>query len=75
MVYVDVERDMIIEGGHHLKGWIFLLRSLKYGFPFSNAFRQPKFWARALLGKTIFEFLREHIVVRHRFPRVGIELK
>lgn len=74
-LYIRAAEIYFIEGGHHLKGWKFLLRSLKYGFPFSNAFRQPKFWARALLGKTIFEFLREYIVVRHRFPRVGIELK
>jgi glycosyltransferase involved in cell wall biosynthesis len=74
-LYVRAAEIYFMEGGYHLKGWKFLLQSLRYGFLASNAFKQPKLWARAFLGKTVFEFLREHFLVRHRFPNVGIEPK
>ncbi len=74
-LYIRAAEIYFMEGGYHLKGWKFFLESLKYDFPWSKPFRQPKLWARAFLGKTIFEFLREHFQVRHRFPHVGIEPK
>lgn len=59
-----------MEGGHYFKGWQFLLQSLRLGLPFYENGKSLKLWARAFLGKTVFELLRKNTVGRRRFPYV-----
>lgn len=67
-LYARAAEVYFMEGGHHLKGWRYLLQSLKSGFLPREDKKYLKLWARALLGKTAFEFVRDKTVARQRFP-------
>jgi hypothetical protein len=55
-------------GTEYFTGWRFLVQSLHYGPPPLPTYPQLKLWGRAFLGKTVFEFIREQTVARHKFP-------
>jgi len=67
-LYTRAAEVYFMEGGHFLKGWRFLLQSLRFGFPFPGDNRHLKLWARAIFGKKIFEMVRNQTVARSRFP-------
>jgi glycosyltransferase involved in cell wall biosynthesis len=55
-------------GAAYFTGWRYLVQALRYGLPPLPAYAQLKLWARAILGKTVFEFIREQTVARRKFP-------
>ena len=67
-LYARAAEMYFMHGGHHLKGWQFFLKSLRLGRLTIEQNRKLKLWARAIFGKGIFEFVREHTVVRWKFP-------
>lgn len=69
-LYARAAEIYFMNGGHHLKGWQFLLKSLRLGWLTVEQNRKLKLWARAIFGKEIFEFVRKHTVVRWKFPYI-----
>ncbi|GEM_PF-7031965 len=70
-LYMRAAEVYFMNGGNHLKGWQFLLKSLSCGFPPLDTYRYLKLWARAFFGKTFFELVRENTVARRKFPYLG----
>lgn len=69
-LYARAAEVYFMHGDNHLKGWRFLLKSLRSGLLIMDQNRTLKLWARAFFGKNIFEFVRTHTVVRRKFPYV-----
>ncbi len=67
-LYARAAEIYFMEGEHYFKGWKSLLQSLRFGLPPRENNKHLKLWARTFLGKTIFEFVREHTVARRKFP-------
>ena len=67
-LYARAAEICFMEGSQHLQGWRFLLQSLGSGSLPREENKHLKLLARALFGKTIFEFVRNQTSAGSRFP-------
>lgn len=66
-LYARAAEVFLMEGNRRQKGWRYLLKSMQYSFPPVEVGRFFKLWTRALLGNTIFNFVRNKTVARKAF--------
>ncbi len=66
-LYARAAEVFLMEGDRRQKGWQYLLKSMRYRCPPVELGRFLKLWARALLGNTLFNFVRSQTVARKSY--------
>lgn len=66
-LYTRAAEVFLMAEGQRFKGWRYLLKSMRHSFPPVELGRFSKLWARALLGNSLFNYIREKTAVHKEF--------